>query len=138
MTPRFARSRRRRTGFSLLEVMIASGIFFMASFAILALVSQSLRGARSLQRPPVDAGMVAAILTATNRYELGTQTGEFEDDALRDYSWARDTYEIGTNGLLGIDIVLEKRGLKQPFDKLSIVVYDPNFRATPVRPPSSR
>src|SRR5207342_1412722 len=41
--------------FSLIEVMIACGIFFMATFAILALVSTTLRNARALQRGDVDA-----------------------------------------------------------------------------------
>lgn len=49
----------RRHGFSLLEVMIAIGVFFLAVFAILGLVSSSLGNARRLQRPLVDAGAVA-------------------------------------------------------------------------------
>jgi hypothetical protein len=49
-----------RTGFTLLEVMIACGIFFMATFAILGLVSNTLRNARGIQRVEVDAGMAAA------------------------------------------------------------------------------
>ena len=53
-------SRRSQTAFSLLEVMIASGIFFMTVFAILAMVSSVLRNARSLRRVELDAGMVAA------------------------------------------------------------------------------
>ena len=36
------------SAFTLLEVMIAIAIFFMAMFSILALVSQCLRGAHSL------------------------------------------------------------------------------------------
>jgi hypothetical protein len=124
--------------FTLLEVMIASGIFFMASFGILALVSQSLRNARALQRPPVDAGMVAAQYAATNRFFEGTKTGDFEDEALRDYSWSVDTYEAGTNGLLAADVVLSQNGLKGPADKMSIIIFDPNYRAGPGGPPRLR
>ena len=58
--------------FSLLEVMVAVGIFFMAMFTILALVSNSLRSARKLRRVEVDAGMVAAqLLIKTNRFNEG-------------------------------------------------------------------
>jgi hypothetical protein len=131
-------SRRTHRAFTLLEVMIASGIFFMASFSILALVSQSLRNARSLQRPPVDAGMVAAQYAATNRFFEGTRSGDFDSDALRDYSWTVDTYEVGTNGLLAADVVLDQRGLKNAADKMSIIIFDPNYRATPGGAPRLR
>ena len=40
---------RRMRAFSLLEVMIAVGIFFLALFSILGLVSQMLRNARAIQ-----------------------------------------------------------------------------------------
>jgi len=114
--------------FSLLEVMIAAGIFFMAAFAILELVSQGLRGAKALQKPPIDVGMAAAVFAATNRFYDGKFEGEFDADPLRDYSYVADVYEAGTNGLLAADIVLEKRGLKNPFDKMSVIIFDPNFR----------
>jgi hypothetical protein len=50
---------RSEAGFSLIEVMIAAGLFFMATFAILLLVSVTLRNARALQGGDVDAGMAA-------------------------------------------------------------------------------
>jgi hypothetical protein len=49
-----ARAKIRDAGqnaFSLLECMIAIAAFFIAVFAILALVSQSLQNARYLERP---------------------------------------------------------------------------------------
>src|SRR5438045_6918579 len=49
--------RRGQVAFTLLEVMIACGIFFIAVFAILALVSNTLRNAQRLRRIEVDAGM---------------------------------------------------------------------------------
>lgn len=64
-------NRLRVTAFSLLEVMIACGILFMAVFTILALVSSTLRNARSLRRVEVDAGMVAAQMFKTNRLSEG-------------------------------------------------------------------
>ena len=129
---------RADRAFTLLEVMIASGLFFMASFSILALVSQSLRNARSLQRPPVDAGMVAAQYAATNRFFEGTRSGDFDSEALRDFSWTVETYEAGTNGLLAADVVLEQRGLQNPADKMSIIIFDPNYRTTPGGAPRIR
>ena len=44
--------------FSLLEVMIAIAIFFVAAFAILGLISTSLQNVRRLQRPTVDASQI--------------------------------------------------------------------------------
>jgi len=54
------RKHNRGSAFTLLEVMIACGIFFIAMFAILGLVSNCLRNARALRHIEVDAGMVAA------------------------------------------------------------------------------
>ncbi len=65
--------------FTLIEVMIALGIFFMATFAILALVSNILRNARGLQRPQIDAGMAAAIYVNTNRFSVGSVSGDLSD-----------------------------------------------------------
>src|ERR1041384_4885106 len=64
-TPRRQR-RRRSAAFTLIEVMIAMFIFFVAVFTILGVVSNALRNARALQRKTVDAGMVAAQVSLTN------------------------------------------------------------------------
>ena len=51
--------------FTLLEVMIACGIFFIAVFAILALVSNTLRNARILRltdRGEVKPGLLADLV----------------------------------------------------------------------------
>src|SRR5689334_18596540 len=72
------------SAFTLLEVMIAMGIFFMAVFTILALVSSSLRNARALQETEVDPSMLAAQLSLTNRLVEGEQSGDF-GDFYRDY-----------------------------------------------------
>ena len=67
--------RGQKRAFSLLEVMIAIGIFFMSMFVILSLVSSSLQNARRLQRPMVDAAMIASELSLTNQL--------VEEDAIR-------------------------------------------------------
>jgi Tfp pilus assembly protein PilV len=123
-------SQRPVSAFSLMEVMIALGIFFMAVFTILALVSNTLRNARALQRIEVEAAMVAADLTKTNRYMEGSESGDFGDFA-RDYSYRYETYEAATNGLWRADIVLQRRGLSQPADTMSILLFSPESSTGP-------
>ena len=120
----------RRYAFTLLEVMIACGIFFIAVFAILGLVSNCLRNARALRHIEVDAGMVAAQLSKTNRITEGTLTGDF-GDSYRDYSWEMDTQEFATNGLYQVDIIVRKRGLVNPVDTMSVLVYSPESASNP-------
>ncbi len=76
------RVHRAVQAFTLLEVMIAIAIFFVASFAILDLVSASLANVRRLQRPSVDAGPVLARYAATNSLVEGTYSGTL--DAFRE------------------------------------------------------
>src|SRR5215470_11525013 len=85
--------------FTLIEVMIALGIFFMAVFTILALVTNILRNARGLQRPQVDAGLAAAIYVNTNKFSVGDVSGDL-DESLPDFSYEVATDEFATNGLL--------------------------------------
>lgn len=114
--------------FSLLEVMIACGIFFMAVFTILALVSSTLRNARGLRRVDVDAGMVAAQFFKTNRLTEGTMSGDF-GNVYQDYSWSSETYEAGTNGLWQVDITVNRRGNPNPTDRTSIWIFSPESSA---------
>lgn len=120
--------RRHRSGnaFTLLEVMIAVAIFFVAVFAILELVSQNLRYIHNLQKPQVDIGALAAELTLTNSLEEGFESGDF-GDLYPNATWTREVYEAGTNGLFGVDfIVVEDNGRKPVETKLSILLYRPN------------
>ena len=91
---------RGHSAFTLLEVMIACGMFFIAIFAILALVASTLRNAQVLRRVDVDAGMVAAQLFKTNRLYEGSESGDF-GNIFPDYSWETMTQEAFpfTNGL---------------------------------------
>jgi hypothetical protein len=120
----------RLRAFTLIEVMIALGIFFMAVFTILALVSNILRNARGLQRPQVDAGVAAAIYVNTNKFPEGRVSGDL-GDSLPDYRYEIETDEFATNGLMQADVVLSRRGSRQPPDTLSILVFDPNHQSTP-------
>lgn len=119
--------------FTLLEVMIACGIFFMATFAILALVAGTLRNARSLQRGDVDAGMAAAQiiqLLKTNRSTDIYGSGDF-GDAYPDFSYEYQSGEYQTNGLLQVDIIVNRRGAQKPVDAMSIWVYAPDAKSGP-------
>jgi type II secretory pathway pseudopilin PulG len=121
---------RLRAAFTLLEVMVACGIFFMAIFAILALVSSTLRNARGLQRIQVDAGMAAAQvyqLLKTNRQADLYLSGDF-GDSYPDYSWEAQSGEFDTNGLLVVDVVVNRRDLHVPFDTMSILIYSPDAK----------
>lgn len=135
---------RRALAFTLLEVMIACGIFFMATFTILALVTQTLRNARALQRGEVDAGMAAAMVyenLRTNRQENGSISGDF-GDTYRDFSWEANwdiDWEGGvTNNLLKAEIVVRWHGLMKPYDHMSIWIYAPNARSAISAGPSFR
>jgi Tfp pilus assembly protein PilV len=124
---------RRRAGFSLLEVMIALGIFFIALFTILALISQLLRNARAFQnKKAADAGMVHAyFLSATNRVTEGLESGEFSDladfnDQYGDYSWEKETTFFASNGLWQVDYRVINRRLHTVESAISTLYFDPN------------
>jgi Tfp pilus assembly protein PilV len=125
--------RLAQAAFSLVEVMIACGIFFMAIFSILALISGVLRNARSLRRVELDAGMVAAQVSNTNKLTEGTQSGDFAN-LYPGYSWEADQYEVATNGLWQVDIVVRRQGLPQPVDVMSIWLYRPQSQSGFGRP----
>ena len=130
---RLSTLRSGRAAFSLLEVMIAGGIFFMAVFAILAMVSSVLSNARSLRRVELDAGMVAAQLSITNKLTEGTQSGDF-GNLYPGYSWEADEYEVGTNGLWQVDIVVHRSGLQKPADVMSVWLFRPESQSGFGRP----
>jgi hypothetical protein len=122
--PASARPRRTQTAFSLLEVMIACGIFFMCIFSILAMVSSVLRNARSLRRTELDAGVVAAQISLTNKLYEGVESGDW-GKIYPGCSWEAQILEVATNGLFQVDIVVHRRGVQQPVDKMSIWLFRP-------------
>jgi len=124
--------RCHRRAFSLLEVMIAIGIFFLAVFSILSLVSSSLANARRLQRPLVDAGPVLATYAATNSLVEGTYSGsmvEILGDAYRDYFWTSQIREVATNKLFSVECAVQVRGNREILSDLSTVLYRPQSPA---------
>ena len=119
-------------GFTLLEVMIAVGIFCAASFAILGLVSQSIATARRLQLPMVDAGLVASELSLTNKCIEGRESGDLGDLLGADYkgyTWTADTGEERSNKLFRVDITINRNEAGHPvISQMSILFYRPESR----------
>ncbi len=130
MKPPTRKTKTARGGFTLLEVMFAVIAFCTATFAILALVSQSLDIARRLQRPMVDAGMVASELSLTNKLYEGTASGDLGNllgDAYKGYTWDYAVDEAQTNKLFQVVIVLQsKEGNKPVVSKMTVLFYRPD------------
>src|SRR2546425_5216493 len=102
---RGTQSSRSTVAFSLLEVMIAVALFFMAIFAILGLTSQSIGAAARLQRNEVDIASLAAELSLTNSLQEGGDSGDF-GDLYPGASWTREITEVGSNGLYRVDFTV--------------------------------
>jgi hypothetical protein len=124
---------RHVSGFSLLEVMFAVVAFCTATFAILALVSQSLDIARRLERPMVDAGLVASELSLTNQFVEGTQSGDLGKllgDAYQGYTWDYAIDEVQTNKLFQAVIVIQRNEGSRPIvSKMTVLYYRPDSPA---------
>jgi len=112
--------------FTLIEVMIAMGIFFLAIFSILALVSTNIRGARKLQQNPVDAGMLYAELSLTNKFNEGEESGDF-GDLFPGYQWTRKITQVASNGLFQVDVAVYKpHGPSSDESHMSVLFYRPD------------
>jgi hypothetical protein len=125
--------KRTSVAFTLMEVMIATFIFFTAVFAILTLTTQNLRSARILKQHGPSIGKVAGELVLTNKLEEGVEEGDFSDDGFRDYKWARETKIYGTNGLFQVDIVVFRQGAID--SSISLLLYRPDSQAPVLRRP---
>jgi Tfp pilus assembly protein PilV len=119
--------------FSLLEVMVATVIFFTATFAILQLVSMTLKNARALQVNEPNAGMLAAELAMTNSLVEDQRTGDFKD-SFPGYTWGQDVYQVSSNGLFEADFVIQRRvGRSTVESHMSILLFRPLSPAAPIR-----
>ena len=128
MTLKIKSGAQARRAFSLLEVMIAIGIFFMSMFVILSLVSSSLANARRLQRPMVDAAMIASELSLTNQLVEIRQSGDF-GKMYPGYSWTADINEVQSNKLFQVDYVVRNDGNKQVVQTMSVLFFRPQSPA---------
>lgn len=121
--------KRCRTAFTLVEVMIAVGIFFIALISILGVMTRGLAAARGLQISAPDTGMLAAERYVTNMLEEATSSGDF-GDAYQGFTWERDEYPVASNGLWRVDFFVFKRTDRGPelYDTLSIWLYKPDSK----------
>ena len=128
MKPGITTNARRRLAFSLMEVMIAMGIFFMSVFVILSLVSSSLQNARRLQRPMVDAAMIASELSLTNKLVEMRQSGDF-GKAYPGYTWTADINEVMTNKLFQVDYAVQRSDNREVVQQMSVLFFRPQSPA---------
>lgn len=103
---------RSRRAFTILEVMFALTIFFVCTFAILGLVSRSLKQARSLQPFEIDPLSALAELSLTNRLEEGA-IGQLYPEVIQHFEQEHPGYtvegeitEVATNGLFQVDFIV--------------------------------
>lgn len=101
-------------GFTLMEVLIATGILFTCLFAVLALTSNSLVTARKLQQhKAVDTSTISSLiyvmLSNTNRLDEGEIPVDLED-VLPGYKCEAWLSAKGTNGLGEIDYLVTRDG----------------------------
>jgi len=138
-----SRVNRERIAFTILEVMIAVAIFFACVFGILALVSQSLKGARSLRPVSIDARSAIALLSLTNRLEEGPIPPEIIEAFQNENPGLRldgMVSEYETNGLFQVDFMVT--GAPNPANATpvsvttKVLLYRPlSTRRTGLRPP---
>jgi len=111
--------------FTLIEVILATSILFMAMFSILGLMASGIHAASLLKQNGPTPGMVAAQMTMSNKLEVGFDSGIFEGiDAYRDYTWQRDVEIYSTNGLFQVNIAVIHNG--ESFSTLSMLLYRPD------------
>ena len=131
MRKRFCQSTRlNKKAFTLLEVMIAAGLFFIAVFAILELTTRSLRAARGLQQDQMDASTVASLLVLTNQLEEGSESGNLSDilgPKYNGFSWSWEIFEVASNGLFRADVsVIGRSEYGQLYQsQTSLLLYRP-------------
>ena len=110
--------------------MVAIGLFFMAVFAVLGLVSISLQNARHLKRPIVDAGVVAGELSLTNQLTEGMASGdlsEFLGKPYQGYTWTYAVQEVQSNKLFQVDFIVQDGNAygRPVVSKISTLLFRP-------------
>lgn len=133
---------RLSLAFSLIEVMVALAIFFMAVFAILSLMSTLLQNARIFQKvKPPEARMVFAYQTSiTNKVIEGSISFDFSEmaefgDEYRDYTAEVEAYpnEMYTNGLWDVQYRVLNRRTGRVESTFSTYQFDPSTKSKSLR-----
>jgi len=126
INPTVQRGHQGVAAFTLVEVLVASGILTMGLAGILLICSNGLRTARVLDRVHVDAGSLATMLSLTNQLEEGRDSGTFGDEN-PGYRWTSEIVEAGTNGLFQADFfVFSAADAKGSESRLSIFLFRPS------------
>jgi Tfp pilus assembly protein PilV len=112
-----------RAAFTLLEVMFAAAIFFIAMFAILGVLSNGIHAASILQKNAPTAGMAVAQFSLTNKIEEVSQAGNF-GELYPGYRWELYPRQIMTNGLFQVDVMVFHEN--KVFSTMSILLYRPD------------
>jgi prepilin-type N-terminal cleavage/methylation domain-containing protein len=119
-----------RYAFTLIEVMIAIGVFCIGVFAVLELVASVLHGARIFNKPMVDAGVIASEIAQTNKLvEVRNMSGDLSDflgKTYQGYTYTYDITEVQSNRLFELDVVLQGSGSGRPvLSKMAVLLYRP-------------
>jgi Tfp pilus assembly protein PilV len=117
------RAKSREVAFTLIEVMIAVAVFFVAMFSLLALLNSGLHAASILRQNAPTAGMAVAELTQTNKLEAGYKSGDF-GEVYPDYTWQESISEVATNGLFQVDVTVLHRAAF--YSSMSLLLYRPD------------
>jgi len=128
--PNNNRDKRRvcQVAFTLIEVVLAVAIFFMAMFAILGVLSTELHAASILRSSGPTAGMVAGQLSLTNKLQEGAESGDF-GEIYPGYRWQSQTTEAATNGLFQVEFaVINPSGRLD--STLTILFYRPESQTS--------
>lgn len=116
------------SGFTLIEVAVASAILAIALMSVLLITSTGIRTARILDRVHVDASSAAAMLSLTNQL----QDGSFDRDDLGDvhpeYSGSHEVNLVRSNGLFQVDFTVTSGGQPGASDSRMSVLF---FRSGP-------
>ena len=128
--PNNNRDKRRvcQVAFTLIEVVLAVAIFFMAMFAILGVLSTELHAASILRSSGPTAGMVAGQLSLTNKLQEGAESGDF-GEIYPGYRWQSQTTEAATKGLFQVEFaVINPSGRLD--STLTILFYRPESQTS--------
>jgi hypothetical protein len=109
--------------FTLIEVVMAVAIFFMAMFSILGVLSTELHAATILRNSGPTAGMIAGQLSLTNKLVEGSDSGDF-GEIYPGYRWMSQTTEAATNGLFKVEFAVINPGGKLD-STLTVLLYRP-------------
>jgi prepilin-type N-terminal cleavage/methylation domain-containing protein len=119
-----------QSAFTLMEVMIAIAVFCIGVFAILGLVASVMRDARLINKPMVDAGVVASQIANTNSLvEIQGTSGdlsEFLGDNYKGYAYVYEIDEVESNHLYHAQIAVTSDTPGKPVvSKMDILLFRP-------------